>query len=137
MIDIYTHMLPGVEGSKQQFLDAAKYLVSQGVKAVSTTLDKETNTSLSLYVKEANQTLKDNNISLTIVGGTEVVADRTFAASYHRRDIMLPSNETYMILTIPEQEEPAYLEQLLYEIQLNGILPIISQPECHTYFFRE
>jgi protein-tyrosine phosphatase len=47
---------------------------------------------------------------------------------------MLPSNETYMILTIPEQEEPAYLEQLLYEIQLNGILPIISQPECHTYF---
>ncbi|MGX4609113.1 CpsB/CapC family capsule biosynthesis tyrosine phosphatase [Priestia megaterium] len=134
MIDIYTHMLPGVEGNKQKFLDAAKYLVSQGVKAVSTTLDKETNTSLSLYVKEANQTLKDNNISLTIVGGTEVIADRTFAASYHRRDIMLPSNETYMILTIPEKEEPAYLEQLLYEIQLNGILPIISQPECHTYF---
>jgi len=39
VIDIYTHMLPWTVSSKQQFLDAAKYLVSQGVKGVSTTLD--------------------------------------------------------------------------------------------------
>ncbi len=70
MIDIYTHMLPWTASSKQQFVDAAKHLVSQGVKAIATTLDKETNASLSLYVREANQTLKDNNIPLTIGDGS-------------------------------------------------------------------
>ncbi|MFL7943650.1 CpsB/CapC family capsule biosynthesis tyrosine phosphatase [Priestia megaterium] len=134
MIDIYTHMLPGLKGSKQQFLDAAKYLVNQGVKAVATTLDKKTNPSLSLYVKEVNQMLKDNNIPLKIVEGTEVIADRAFAASYHGREAMLASNERYILLTVPEQEEPDYLEQLLYEIQLKEIVPIISQPEFHPYF---
>ncbi|MBU8586935.1 tyrosine protein phosphatase [Priestia megaterium] len=134
MIDIYTHMLPKTASSKQQFVDAAKYLVSQGVKAIATTLDKETNTSLFLYVKEANQTLKDNNIPLTIVEGTEVVADRRFAESYQRRDAMLASNEKYIVLTIPKQEEAVYLKQLIYDIQLNKIVPIISEPECHPYF---
>ncbi|AXI28020.1 hypothetical protein CIB87_02950 [Priestia megaterium] len=134
MIDIYTHMLPRVEGRQQQFIDAARHLVNQGVKAVATTLDKETNTSLFLYVKEANQTLKDNNIPLTIVEGMEVVADRRFAESYQRRDTMLASNEKYIVLTIPKEEEADYLKQLIYDIQLNKIVPIISQPECHPYF---
>ncbi|GAB1772408.1 CpsB/CapC family capsule biosynthesis tyrosine phosphatase [Priestia megaterium] len=136
MIDIYTHMLPRVEGRKQQFIDAARYLVNQGVKAVATTLDKETNTSLFLYVKEANQTLKDNNIPLTIVEGMEVVADRRFAESYQRRDAILASNEKYIVLTIPKEEEADYLKQLIYDIQLNKIVPIISEPECHPYFLK-
>jgi len=134
VIDIYTHMLPRTANSKQQFLDAAKHLVNQGVKAIAATLDKETNTSLSLYVKEANQTLKDNNIPLTIVEAMEMVADRTFAESYQRRDAMLASNERYIVLTIPKQEEADYLKQLVYEIQLNKIVPIISEPERHPYF---
>ncbi|MED3865127.1 CpsB/CapC family capsule biosynthesis tyrosine phosphatase [Priestia megaterium] len=135
MIDIYTRMLPRTASSKQQFVDAAKHLASQGIKAVAATLnDKETNTSL--YVKEANQTLKDNNIPLTIVEGTEVVADRTFAESYQRRNAMLASNEKYIVLTIPKQEEGDYLKQLIYDIQLNKIVPIISEPECHPYFLK-
>ncbi|WP_225049599.1 CpsB/CapC family capsule biosynthesis tyrosine phosphatase [Priestia megaterium] len=134
MIDIYTHMLPRAEGRKQQFVEAARHLVNQGVKAVATTLDKETNTALSLYVKEANQTLKDNHIPLTIVEGTEVLATREFAASYHEQQAVPTSPEKYMILTIPTQEEPAYLKNLLYDIQLKEIVPIISEPECHPYF---
>ncbi|MEI2439037.1 CpsB/CapC family capsule biosynthesis tyrosine phosphatase [Priestia megaterium] len=134
MIDIYTHMLPRVEGRKQQFIDAARHLVNQGVKAVATTLDKETNTSLSLYVKEANQMLKDNHIPLTIVEGTEVLASRQFAASYRHQHDILPSHDKYMILTIPTQEEPSYLKDLLYDIQLKEIVPIISEPERHPYF---
>ncbi|PGR00100.1 CpsB/CapC family capsule biosynthesis tyrosine phosphatase [Priestia megaterium] len=134
MIDIYTHMLPRVEGRKQQFIDAARHLVNQGVKAVATTLDKETNTPLSLYVKEANQTLKDNHIPLTIVEGTEVLANSNFAESYHLQESFPTSQEKYMILTIPAQEEPSYLKNLLYEIQLKEIVPIISEPERHPYF---
>ncbi|MEW4265829.1 tyrosine protein phosphatase [Priestia megaterium] len=136
MIDIYTHMLPRVEGRKQQFIDAARHLVNQGVKAVATTLDKETNASLFLYVKEANQTLKDNNIPLTIVEGMEVVADRRFAESYQRSDTMPASNKKYIVLTIPKEEEADYLKQLIYDIQLNKIVPIISEPECHPYFLK-
>jgi len=127
-------MLPRVEGRKQQFIDAARHLVNQGVKAVATTLDKETNTSLSLYVKEANQMLKDNHIPLTIVEGTEVLASRQFAASYRHQHDILPSHDKYMILTIPTQEEPSYLKDLLYDIQLKEIVPIISEPERHPYF---
>ncbi|MED3915644.1 CpsB/CapC family capsule biosynthesis tyrosine phosphatase [Priestia megaterium] len=134
MIDIYTHMLPRAEGSKQQFVEAARHLVNQGVKAVATTLDKETNTALSLYVKEANQMLRDNHIPLTIVEGTEVLATREFAASYREQQAVLTSTEKYMILTIPTQEELSYLKNLLYDIQLKEIVPIISEPECHPYF---
>jgi protein-tyrosine phosphatase len=130
-------MLPRTASSKQLFVDAAEHLVSQGVKAVATTLnDKETNTSLSLYVKEVNQTLKDNNIPLTIVEGTGVVAYHMFAESYQRCDAMLASNEKYIVLTIPKQEEADYLKQLVYEIQLNKIVPIISEPDLnvtHTF----
>jgi len=47
---------------------------------------------------------------------------------------MLASNEKYIVLTIPKQEEADYLKLLVYEIQLNKIVPIISEPECHPYF---
>ncbi|MFP8640622.1 CpsB/CapC family capsule biosynthesis tyrosine phosphatase [Priestia aryabhattai] len=134
MIDIYTRILPREERGKQQFIDAAEYLVSQGVKVVATTLDKKANSSLSLYVKEVNQMLKDDNVPLKIVEGMEVTADRAFVATYHGREAMLTSNERYILLTVPDQEEPDYLEQFLYEIQLKEIVPIISQPECHPYF---
>ncbi|WP_286676948.1 hypothetical protein [Priestia megaterium] len=44
------------------------------------------------------------------------MANRTFAESYQRRDAMLASNEKYIVLTIPKQEEADYLKQLVYEI---------------------
>jgi len=134
VIDIYTHLLPKESGGKQQFLNIAKHLVSQGVQAITTVSENHSEESLAPYIKEANQLLKECNIPLVIGEGIKRVADRKFAETYNHQEKAGTSLDKYIILTLPANEELSYLEPLLFKIQLNQTVPLISAPECHPYF---
>ncbi|MFP8640621.1 tyrosine-protein phosphatase [Priestia aryabhattai] len=142
MIDLYTNILPNLEDGPcdvDTFLTMAKSLVNQGIKSVVVAptytgqdLEKQ---SIMTYVDTANKQLQHAFIPLTILPGQKIKIDDRLIQTFEK-NVHLPINYStkYMFLQIPNEHTNILNEQILYELQLKGIIPIINEPERHTIF---
>ena len=81
-------------------------------------------------VSEFNEHLPNEGIPLTILPGQEVRIYGEIIEDYLSGGKILPLNETnYLFIEFPSGSVPRYAERLLYEIQAEGLVPIIVHPE--------
>jgi len=145
VVDLYTHILPNVEKGPRDvnaFLTMAKSLVDQGVKNVVASptyngqdLEKQ---NIMLYVEAANKHLQHAFIPLTILPGQKVTIHYRLIQAFEQ-NVHLPINHStkYMFLQLPNENTDVLNEQILYELQLKGIVPIINEPERHPTFLED
>jgi protein-tyrosine phosphatase len=77
-----------------------------------------------------NESLQQNNIPLTIHFGQEVRIHRGIFTSLEKQEILtLDDNGTYLLLELPAGRVPTYTQEVIYELLLKGITPIIVHPE--------
>lgn len=139
MIDIHCHILSGVDdGSKDldESLVLAKAAVSEGVHTIIATPHHKNGTfenpkqSILPKVEELNHVLNKENIPLTILPGQEPRIYGELLEDYYNGNILtLANGEKYLFIELPSGHVPRYTEQLLYEIQMAGLTPIIVHPE--------
>lgn len=139
MIDIYTNILPNVNSgpkSVEEFLEMANVLVKQGVtEAVAAPLYDGKDSSCRESVDLANEWLRKSSISLSVLPGQKVIASTTMIVSNEEYYMMtINENEKYMFLEIPQDVEIEVLENIAYELQLKGIVPVLNEPERHSLF---
>ncbi|WP_338449646.1 CpsB/CapC family capsule biosynthesis tyrosine phosphatase [Niallia oryzisoli] len=139
MIDIHCHILPGVDdGAKDmdESMDMAKEAVREGIHTIIATphhknrqWDNE-KTFILKRVAELNQHLSNEGIPLTILPGQETRIYGEILEDYLSGGKILPLGETsYLFIEFPSGHVPRYAETLLYEIQTEGLIPIIVHPE--------
>jgi len=139
MIDIHCHILPGIDDGAQTIydsLDMAKQAVSQGIETIIATPHhmngRYENRKIDILtsVEELNQLLKDENIALNILPGQENRIFGEIIQDYENGEILtLANNSSYVFIEFPSNSVPHYAEQLLYEMQLMGLIPVIVHPE--------
>ncbi|MGG0031216.1 CpsB/CapC family capsule biosynthesis tyrosine phosphatase [Priestia megaterium] len=139
MIDIYTNILPNVNSgpkSVEEFLEMANVLVKQGVtEAVAAPLYDGKDSSCRESVDLANEWLRKSSISLKVLPGQKIVASTQMILSNKEYYMMtINENEKYMFLEIPQDVEIEVLENIAYELQLKGIVPVLNEPERHSLF---
>ncbi|CAK8582450.1 tyrosine-protein phosphatase [Priestia megaterium] len=139
MIDIYTNILPNVNSgpkSVEEFLEMANVLVKQGVtEAVAAPLYDGKDSSCREGVDLANEWLRKSSISLKVLPGQKIVASTQMILSNEEYYMMtINENEKYMFLEIPQDVEIEVLENIAYELQLKGIVPVLNEPERHSLF---
>ncbi len=139
MIDIHSHILPGIDdGAKtiQDSIDMAKKAVSEGIHTIIATphhrngkYDNLKSDILPL-VCDLNETFKQENINLQVLPGQECRIYGEILEDYQKGDI-LPLNQSshYLFIEFPSSSVPRYAERLLYDIQVEGLTPIIVHPE--------
>lgn len=77
-----------------------------------------------------NESLQQNNIPLNIHPGQEVRIHRDIFTSLENEEILtLDDNGTYLLLELPSGRVPTYTQEVIYELLLKGITPIIVHPE--------
>lgn len=77
-----------------------------------------------------NESLQQNNIPLTIHLGQEVRIHRDIFISLEKEEILtLDDKGKYLLLELPSGSVPTYTQEVIYELQLKGITPIIVHPE--------
>ncbi|MFD9362602.1 tyrosine-protein phosphatase [Priestia megaterium] len=142
MIDLYTNILPNLEDGPcdvDTFLTMAKSLVNQGVKSVVVAptyngqeLEKQ---SIMMYVDTANKQLQHAFIPLIILPGQKIMIHDRLIQTFEK-NVHLPINHStkYMFLQLPNEHTNILNEQILYELQLKGIIPIINEPERNAIF---
>ncbi|MED4635292.1 tyrosine protein phosphatase [Peribacillus frigoritolerans] len=139
MIDIHCHILPGVDDGAadiKESLNMARKAVEAGVTHIFATPhhlnEKYVNVKSDIidHAEMLNESLQQNNIPLTIHLGQEVRIHRDIFTSLEKEEILtLDDNDTYLLLELPSGRVPTYTQEVIYELLLKGITPIIVHPE--------
>lgn len=143
MIDLYTNILPNVgkgPRDKTAFLAMAKSLVDQGMTAVvaAPMYDSAGSSSISMYIDAANESLQHSFIPLTILPGQKVIIDQILVQAYEQNNLVTINQATkYMLLQLSNDYTFNSTEQILYQLQLKGMVPVISEPERNAVFLEK
>ncbi|MFC0272294.1 tyrosine-protein phosphatase [Metabacillus herbersteinensis] len=138
MIDIHSHILPGVDDGAQRLVDSidmAKMAVEEGITKIIATPHhqngKYTNKKADIIerVVELNHQLQKENIALEVLPGQETRIYGEILQDLEKDDILPLNHSNYLFVELPSGHVPRYTEQLLYDIQLKGLTPIIVHPE--------
>ncbi|WP_368297502.1 tyrosine-protein phosphatase [Cytobacillus firmus] len=137
MIDIHCHILPGMDDGAQTFadsLDMAKEAVREGISSIIATPHHNqsyhnTKDEIILAVKDLNNSLKEASIPLEILPGQEVRIYGEIVEGLNNGEILSLSQSQYMFIEFPSNHVPRYADKILFDIQLQGLIPIIVHPE--------
>lgn len=138
MIDIHSHILPGIDDGAQTEVDSlqmARAAVNEGITTIVATphhrngkYDNERN-SIIRWVDTLNELIEKEGIPLTILPGQETRINGDMIAELEN-EIILPINNTkYVFVEFPSAHVPRYASQMLFDIQVAGYIPIIVHPE--------
>ncbi|MFD1607128.1 tyrosine-protein phosphatase [Oceanobacillus luteolus] len=138
MIDIHSHILPGVDDGAQTEEDSlkmARVAVKNGITAIVATphhkngVFENDRESILRWVETLNELLVQNDIPLTVLPGQETRINGDMLDEL-REGIVLPiNNSKYVFVEFPSAHVPRYASQMLYDIQLSGYIPVIVHPE--------
>lgn len=138
MIDLHSHVLPGVDDGARTIDDSrqlARRAASEGITAIAatphvradypTTPDRMEDGVETLRVDFAEQ-----RIPIEILHGGEIDLDamRQLGPDDLRRFTIAQSGR-YLLVEFPYTGWPLDLEQKLFDLALNGIVPILAHPE--------
>ncbi|OAT80996.1 tyrosine protein phosphatase [Bacillus sp. MKU004] len=139
MIDIHSHILPGIDdGAKtvQESIEMAKKAVSEGIHTIIATPHhnngKYSNTKSNILplVYQLNETLQREQIQLTVLPGQECRIYGEILKDFQKDEILtLNQDSQYLFIEFPSGSVPRYAERLLYDIQVEGLIPVIVHPE--------
>lgn len=138
MIDIHCHILHGVDdGPKtlEESLNMARVAIKDGITTIVATPHHKNNqydnpkSTIMQKVEELNVALMQEGIPLNILPGQEVRIYGEILDDYYKKDVLTINQTKYLFIEFPSSTVPRYAERLLYELQTEGIIPIIVHPE--------
>ena len=138
MIDIHTHILPGIDDGAEQLIDAlrmAQAAWDEGITDIIAT-PHHANGSYMNYaadVQEAvhilQQRLQLENIPLRLHAGQEIRVHDGLLDALDRKRVAYARPIRLYAYRIAQQHVPKDMLSLIHELTLLGIRPIIAHPE--------
>ncbi|MDR0138865.1 CpsB/CapC family capsule biosynthesis tyrosine phosphatase [Metabacillus idriensis] len=138
MIDIHCHILPGVDDGAadlNESLEMAKAAYNEGIKTIIATPHHQNGryennkATVNKGIEVLRDALDQANIPLTILPGQEVRMYGEILQDYDS-NLILPLNQAnYILIEFPSNHVPRYAEQMLFDLQMKGLTPIIAHPE--------
>lgn len=143
MTDIHSHILFNVDDGSQSIeesIELIKKLKSIGFNNIIFTPhyiegseynseNEEKLEKLELIKKE----LEKNNIKINVTLGNEIFINNNIYELLKDNVISTLNNTKYILIELPFHNEIRNLEDIIYELKIKGLIPIIAHPERYTY----
>ncbi|NIK11805.1 tyrosine-protein phosphatase [Alkalibacillus almallahensis] len=139
MIDIHSHILPGVDDGAESTADSiamAKVAQSEGINTIYATphhLNGRYDTEPKVIeekVHNLNEEFKKLNINLTVLEGQEIrINGEVHEDLQNGSAISLGNQSIYTLIEFPSSHIPQFSKYTIYDLQRDGYLPIIAHPE--------
>ncbi len=147
MIDLHCHILHGLDDGAKSLDEAAemaKTAAMDGIKKIVATphlfRGDFTPQNLSIIEKkldELRNVLQKRSIPVEIIKGAEVHISHNLIDEIRKnRNYLVLNSGSYMILEFPAGHVFSGVKELLFEMQSEGIRPIIAHPERNYVFMR-
>lgn len=147
MVDLHCHLLPGIDdGSKNMAISLrlAREATENGVTHALLTPHHMNGHYVNhkqdviRRTKELQEQINTHNIPLTVFPGQEVRINGQLMEALDRDDILFADTAgKYMMLEFPDDDVPHYTNQMIFDLQQRGIIPVIVHPERNTKIMAE
>lgn len=147
LVDLHTHILPGIDDGARDYdqsLAILRKAEQARVKKVVLTphvLNTPTpcfvNNILQIFTKLKQKAIKEE-IDVELLLGAEIfISPETSRIITDYPSLTLNQTGRYLLLELPLLETPDFVSQVIYELILKGITPIIAHPERNLLFQKE
>ncbi|WP_018757168.1 tyrosine-protein phosphatase [Paenibacillus terrigena] len=146
MIDIHSHILPGIDDGSQSIEESiamAKAAVAEGIKTIIATphhangrYDNEAN-DVQRRVLQLNQRLAIEDIPLKVLPGQEIRVYNQLIRDLEQRKVRTLDESSYMLIEFPTSKIPNDFSNLLHELRVLGITAIIAHPERNAEILKD
>lgn len=146
MIDIHSHIIPAIDdGSKnvEMTLEMLRNAERDGTKEIVATphylleYGESTIADVKVFVEEINSIIKSEGIHLKIYSGQEVYYTENIIQYYMEGKIGTINDSRYMLIELPMFELNKNIIDVLYELQIRNIVPIIAHPERYKVLIED
>lgn len=146
MVDIHTHILPKIDDgaeSLQDTIEMLKEVEQSGIKKVVATphylwgLYENRYEDICSIVESINVEADKNKIEIDIIPGQEVFVDK-YTLELYKQGIIRGINDTkYILLELPMSYLDSKVLEIIYELRLLGLKPIIAHPERYNFLIED
>ncbi len=146
MIDLHSHILPGVDDGAETIEETvaiAREAENQGIKGIVATphyLEEGYHLSpeeTAQKVEELQKVLNKEKIDVKIYPGAEVFITPDLGKKVSRGFIPTLNHSKYILLELPFNLLPDYADEVLYDLLVMGYNPIIAHPERYTFIYKD
>mgnify|MGYP001168819044 CR=1 FL=1 len=138
MIDIHTHILPGADDGARTIEDAirmAQAAAAEGITDLIATPHHANGnyTNPASKVRELtaflNDRLRAEGIPVSVHTGQEIQVHDELLDAWDRGELLTLGDSRYMLIEMPHHRIPPGMTELLHELAVMGIKPIVAHPE--------
>lgn len=138
MIDLHVHLVPGVDDGPKDLetaLALARKAVAGGIRTATITphhmpgVYENTAEQIRGYVRDMQAIYDREGIEIHLLPGQEAYPEGDLRERLGRGELQTLGDSCYLLVDLPQQECPFYLEELLFSFQAQGIYPILAHPE--------
>lgn len=143
MIDIHTHILPGVDDgatTMEEALDMAKHAVESGIHTLVVTphcnrqgIENFNDSVLEDKFHYFQYRIQKENIPLKILYGMEVYGTEEVPTLLKRGKLASINNSRYLLIEFDFLKDLSLVDYVLNEVLDQGYVPIIAHPERYPF----
>jgi protein-tyrosine phosphatase len=147
MIDIHSHILPGLDDGAKSVEETLK-MVSQLQEAGFNTLlatphviegkDFLSPEEILAATEQVRERVSEAGISVEILPGAEnYIFPETAKWAREGRLLTLGNTGKYLLVELPMLQIPQYTDRVFFELQINGMTPVLAHPERYRGLVEE
>jgi protein-tyrosine phosphatase len=146
LIDLHSHILFGVDDGAKTLEDSlamGRMAAQDGIHVMACTphfmagmYDNQSN-DIRHRVDQLNMVFEQEGIDIALVTGSDAHIRPDFVQALRNGDILTLHNSRYVLVEPPHNVLPARLDELFFNIQAAGYVPILTHPERLKWIERE
>lgn len=139
MIDIHAHLLPGLDDGAPDLdtaLEMARLAVNDGIQGtvatphVATGIYENSKECILQAVAVLRRELQARKIPLAIYPGAEYLLESDLPRRLQAGELLtINDNGRYLLVELPFDSVPVYMEQTIFEMMVQGVVPVLAHPE--------
>lgn len=142
-IDIHSHILNGIDdGSKtiEESINILKKCEELGIKKMiltphymeNTNYNKNNKDKINIFNKLKLEA-KKQNINIDLYLGNEVYANDNILELLEQEEIITLNSSKYILIEFPLLNENLNAKNIIYNLRLSNIIPVVAHPERYEY----
>lgn len=144
IVDIHSHIIPGIDdGSKtmEMTLEMLRNAEKDGTKEIVATphylleYGESRIDEVKEMVRNLNEVLEKEEVAVKVYSGQEVYFTERIVEDYLEHNIGTINDSRYMLIEFyMDNKFNENIFDILYELQVRDIVPIVAHPERYRYF---
>lgn len=138
MIDVHNHVLIDVDdgpGTREAATALLKQASESGITDIIATPHHKTThyttpkDTVMEKLSELHDIIEEENINIKVHSGHEIRINGEIINDLKFRDSLTLNKTKYVLVEFPFSDLPHYTEQLMFDLQMKGYIPLIAHPE--------